>query len=37
MSLRRAFFAACMVALYAGGANAQFQPPAAQPPAAQQQ
>jgi hypothetical protein len=37
MSLRRAFFAACMVALYAGAANAQFQPPAAQPPAAQQQ
>jgi hypothetical protein len=37
MSLRRAFFAACMIALYAGAANAQFQPPAAQPPAAQQQ
>jgi hypothetical protein len=37
MSLRRAFFAACMTALYAGTANAQFQPPAAQPPAAQQQ
>jgi hypothetical protein len=30
MSLRRAFFAACMIGLYAGTANAQFQPPAAQ-------
>ena len=33
MSLRRALFAACMIPLYAGTANAQFQPP----PATQQQ
>jgi hypothetical protein len=39
MSLRRALFAACMTALYAGTANAQFQPPAAQqqePPCVQE-
>lgn len=30
MSLRRALFAACMIALYAGMANAQLQPPPAQ-------
>src|SRR6478752_6921020 len=39
MSLRRALFAACMTALYAGTANAQFQPPAAkqqEPPCVQE-
>jgi hypothetical protein len=39
MSLRRALFAACMIPLYAGMANAQFQPPAAQqqePPCVQE-
>jgi hypothetical protein len=39
MSLRRALFAACMIPLYAGTANAQFQPPAAQqqePPCVQE-
>ena len=39
MNLRRALFAACMTALYAGTANAQFQPPAAQqqePPCVQE-
>ncbi len=30
MGLRRALLAACMTALYAGAANAQFQPPPAQ-------
>jgi hypothetical protein len=30
MSLRRALFAACMIPLYAGAANAQFQPPPGQ-------
>ena len=30
MSLRRALFAACMISLSAGAANAQFQPPPAQ-------
>ena len=30
MNLPRAFFAACMIPLYAGTANAQFQPPPAQ-------
>ena len=38
MSLRRTLIAACMAALYAGTANAQFQPPPPQqPPPAQQQ
>ncbi len=40
MGLRRALLAACMTALYAGMANAQFQPPAApqqqEPPCVQE-
>ena len=39
MNLRRALFAVCMSALYAGTANAQFQPPPAQqqePPCVQE-
>ena len=39
MRLRRALFAVCMTPLYAGTANAQFQPPAAQqqePPCVQE-